>query len=69
MVPGRRSTGGLEKNRKVTSWPSLRKDLENASARREDGDAVRDGQLITGRKPGDIPAFTDALTDVLGATV
>jgi len=59
---------GLVKNRKVTSWPSLRKDLENAGARWEDSEVVRDGQLITSRKPDDIPAFADALMDALGAT-
>lgn len=60
---------GLVKGRKVTSWPSLRKDLENAGARWEDSEVVRDGQLITSRKPADIPAFTEALMDALGATV
>ncbi|MEO6799164.1 MAG: type 1 glutamine amidotransferase domain-containing protein [Rhodanobacter sp.] len=59
---------GLVKNRKVTSWPSLRQDLENAGARWENSEVVRDGQLITSRKPDDIPAFTDALMDALGAT-
>jgi protease I len=28
---------------------------------------VRDGQLITSRKPGDIPAFADAIIGALGA--
>ena len=58
----------LVKNRRVTSWPSLRKDLENAGAYWEDSEVVRDGQLITSRKPADIPAFTDALMKALGAT-
>jgi protease I len=59
---------GLVKDRKVTSWPSLRKDLENAGARWQDSEVVRDGQLITSRKPDDIPAFANALIDALGAT-
>ncbi len=59
---------GLVSDRKVTSWPSLRKDLENAGARWEDSEVVRDGLLITSRKPDDIPAFADALIDALGAT-
>ncbi|MEO7050164.1 MAG: type 1 glutamine amidotransferase domain-containing protein [Rhodanobacter sp.] len=58
----------LVKNRRVTSWPSLRKDLENAGARWEDSEVVLDGQLITSRKPDDIPAFTEALMKALGAT-
>lgn len=57
---------GLVKGRKVTSWPSLRKDLENAGAHWQDSEVVRDGQLITSRKPDDIPAFADAIIDVLG---
>ncbi|WP_426702603.1 type 1 glutamine amidotransferase domain-containing protein [Rhodanobacter sp. Col0626] len=60
---------GLVENRKVTSWPSLRKDLENAGAHWQDSEVVRDGQLITSRKPDDIPAFTTALIDALSATV
>lgn len=56
---------GLVKNRRVTSWPSLRKDLENAGGHWEDHDVVRDGTLITSRKPEDIPAFTEALVDAL----
>ena len=58
----------LVKGRRVTSWPSLRKDLENAGAQWEDSEVVRDGQLITSRKPADIPAFTAALMNALGAT-
>lgn len=57
---------GLVKGRKLTSWPSLRKDLENAGADWEDQEVVRDGQLITSRKPADIPAFAQALMDALG---
>jgi protease I len=60
---------GLVRNRQVTSWPSLRKDLENAGAHWQDSEVVRDGQLITSRKPDDIPAFAGAIIDALGATV
>jgi intracellular protease, PfpI family len=57
---------GLVKGIKLTSWPSLRKDLENAGARWEDSEVVMDGQLITSRKPGDIPAFVSAIIAALG---
>jgi protease I len=60
---------GLVRNRQVTSWPSLRTDLENAGAHWQDSEVVRDGQLITSRRPGDIPAFAAAIIDALGATV
>lgn len=55
------------KGRTVTSWPTLRKDLENAGAHWEDREVVRDGNLITSRKPDDIPAFSKALIEVLAA--
>ncbi|HEV2538520.1 MAG TPA: type 1 glutamine amidotransferase domain-containing protein [Frateuria sp.] len=51
--------------RKVTSWPSLRQDLENAGAKWEDREVVRDGNLITSRKPDDIPAFANAVIEAL----
>lgn len=59
---------GLAKHRTMTSWPSLRKDLENAGARWEDREVVHDGQVITSRKPEDIPAFVDTLVEALRAT-
>jgi protease I len=44
----------------VTSWPSVRTDLENAGAHVIDDEAVTDGNIVTSRKPDDIPAFTQA---------
>ena len=43
--------------RSVTSWPSLRTDLENAGAEWIDREVVTDRGLVTSRKPDDIPAF------------
>lgn len=57
----------LVNGHKVTSWPSLRKDLENAGATWEDKEVVKDGQLITSRKPADIPAFVQAVIESLVA--
>jgi protease I len=45
------------RGRKVTSWPSLQTDLRNAGANWVDQEVVRDGNLVTSRKPDDIPAF------------
>lgn len=45
------------KDRKVTSWPSLRTDLENAGANWVDEEVVCDKGLVTSRKPDDLPAF------------
>lgn len=43
--------------RTVTSWASLRTDLENAGAKWVDEEVVVDNGLVTSRKPADIPAF------------
>lgn len=51
--------------RSVTSWPSIRTDLANAGAAVVDEEVVVDGNLITSRKPADIPAFTQALMAAL----
>ncbi len=45
------------RGRKITSWPSLKTDLRNAGAEWVDEEVVRDGNLVTSRKPDDIPAF------------
>ena len=47
--------------RTLTSWPSIRTDLRNAGATVVDEEVHVDGRLITSRKPGDVPAFTEAL--------
>ena len=41
----------------ITSWPSLKTDLRNAGAEWVDQEVVVDGNLVTSRKPDDIPAF------------
>lgn len=51
--------------REVTSWPSVRTDLENAGADVVDREVVVDGNLITSRKPDDIPAFNAAVIAAL----
>ena len=49
------------RGRRATSWPSIRTDLRNAGAEVVDEAAVTDGNIVTSRKPDDVPAFTDAL--------
>jgi protease I len=51
----------LVRGRKVTSWPSLRADLQNAGAEWKDQQVVVEGGLITSRKPDDLPAFNEAI--------
>src|SRR5690606_5828564 len=48
---------GVVRDREVTSYPSLRTDLENAGAHWVDREVVADQGLVTSRKPDDIPAF------------
>ena len=55
------------RGKKLTSWPSLQTDLRNAGATWEDREVIRDGQLVTSRKPDDIPAFNRELISLIAA--
>jgi protease I len=48
---------GVVKARTMTSWPSLRTDLQNAGAKWVDQEVVVDRGLVTSRNPDDLPAF------------
>jgi protease I len=45
------------KNRKITSWPSLRTDIRNAGGNWVDEEVVVDEGLVSSRNPDDLPAF------------
>jgi protease I len=49
----------------MTSWPTLQTDLQNAGATWVDEEVVVDGNLITSRKPDDVPAFSEKLLAAL----
>lgn len=53
------------KGRVLTSWPSVKTDLENAGATWVDEEVHVDGKLITSRNPDDLPAFTNAIVEHL----
>jgi protease I len=53
---------------RMTSWPSLRTDLRNAGATWEDKAVVRDGMLVTSRKPDDLPEFCREMLNLLNQT-
>lgn len=55
----------IVRGRRITSWPSLAVDLKNAGADWVDEPVVRDGNLITSRKPADIPRFTKTIVEAL----
>ena len=48
---------GAARGRRIASWPSLKTDLRNAGAEWVDEEVVVDGNLVSSRKPDDIPAF------------
>jgi protease I len=51
------------RGRKVTSYPSIKRDLVNAGANWVDERVVVDNGLVTSRKPDDIPAFNDKMIE------
>jgi protease I len=57
----------LLRGKRATAWQSIRTDLRNAGATVVDEEAVTDGNIITSRKPGDVPAFTAALIKAIEA--
>lgn len=54
------------RGRRVASWPSLQTDIRNAGGEWVDDEVVVDGNLISSRNPGDLPAFNKAILDALG---
>ncbi|MDQ7785746.1 MAG: type 1 glutamine amidotransferase domain-containing protein [Desulfomonilaceae bacterium] len=59
-------SAGVLKGRKATSYVAIRDDMVNAGALWEDSELVRDGNLITSRKPDDLPAFCRAMIQAMG---
>jgi protease I len=57
---------GIVSGRTVTSWPSLRTDLRNAGGTWVDREVVVDRNLVTSRKPDDIPAFNREVIRMFG---
>ena len=54
---------GVVEGRTITSWPSLKTDLENAGARWVDQEVVVDHGLVSSRNPKDIPAFSRKIVE------
>jgi protease I len=59
------SAYGLLKGRRATSFFAIKDDVVNAGANWEDGAAVVDNNLVTSRKPEDLPEFCCACLNVL----
>ncbi|MEJ2368386.1 MAG: type 1 glutamine amidotransferase [Acidobacteriota bacterium] len=58
-------SAGIVRGRRVTSVPAIRDDLVNAGAEWVDKEVVRDGSLISSRRPDDLPAFCRTLIEAL----
>jgi protease I len=56
---------GVLRGRRLTSWPSLQTDVRNAGGEWVDEPVVVDGNLITSRRPDDLPAFNGALLEAV----
>lgn len=53
-------TADVIRGRKITGWPSVIQDIKNAGAEYIDREVVEDGNIVSSRKPADIPAFVKA---------
>lgn len=59
------ASAGIVKGKTVTAYAAIRDDLVNAGASFVDEEAVRDGNVITSRKPDDLPAFCRRIIEAL----
>ena len=60
------ASAGIVQGRRLTSFFAIKDDLVNAGAQWEDAEAVTDGNLVTSRKPDDLPAFMRSVLTLLG---
>jgi protease I len=58
-------TARVLKGRRVTGWTSIIQDIKNAGAEYVEAEVVVDRNLVTSRKPDDIPAFSKAALEML----
>lgn len=58
------ASAGIIEGRRVTSYPAIADDMRNAGALWEDAEVVVDGNLISSRRPADLPAFMRATIEV-----
>jgi protease I len=58
---------GAAKGRTLTSWPSLKTDVQNAGGTWVDQETMVDGNLVTSRNPKDIPAFNREILKLFAA--
>ncbi|MGA8809995.1 MAG: type 1 glutamine amidotransferase domain-containing protein [Thermoanaerobaculia bacterium] len=61
-------SAGLVKGRRITTWPTLQDDMRNAGADWQDREVIRDRNLVSSRKPDDLPAFNREMVGAIGET-
>jgi protease I len=62
-------SAGMLKDRKATSFFAIKDDVVNAGAHWSDAEVVVDRNLVTSRKPEDLPAFCKASIEVLAGVL
>jgi protease I len=55
---------GVVRGKRLTSWPTLETDIRNAGGAWVDEEVVVDDNLVTSRKPDDIPAFNETMLEL-----
>ena len=58
-------SSGLVKGRHITSWPTLQDDIRNAGGNWDDQKCIRDRNMVSSRKPDDLPAFNEEIVKCL----
>ena len=58
-------SAGLARGKQITGYVAVRDDLVNAGATWVDVPAIRDGNIISGRVPTDLPEFCHMIIDAL----
>ncbi len=59
---------GVVRGARLTSWPSLRADIQNAGGEWVDQEVVCDNKLLTSRKPQDLPAFNRKMLELFAGS-
>jgi protease I len=59
------ASAGILEGKKATCYVAIKDDVINAGAKYLDQEVVRDGNLITSRKPDDLPAFCKTIIEAL----
>lgn len=63
------ASADIVKGKKLTSFHSIKKDMENAGAEWANLPVVKSGNLITSRNPNDLPQFCTAIIEAVANNV